>query len=118
MGIFEWGEKRFARGIAKAMIRSYKLLKRDDSSLDEVHLIRRVLSTRPGVPSKELLHHMNDSDFWIKIAGGSFAEIIYLLVRMEYIEYMRGTTDAENEATNVIFKKVITEEIEKLKLNL
>ena len=28
MGLFEWGEKRFARGIAKAMIRSYKLYKK------------------------------------------------------------------------------------------
>jgi len=118
MGIFEWGEKRFARGIAKAMIRSYILFKKDDPSLDEVQLTRCALSTRPGVPAKELLHDMGSNDFWITIAGSRFTGVIYLLVRMEYIEYMNGTVDAENEATNMIFKKIITEEIEKAKPNL
>lgn len=43
MNLFEWGEKRFARGIAKAMIRSYKLHKRSDSGLSEFELIKIAL---------------------------------------------------------------------------
>ena len=55
MGIFEWGEKRFARGISKAMIRSYKILKENNPSIDEFDLIKLVLSTRPGKPAEHLL---------------------------------------------------------------
>jgi len=113
MGIFEWGEKRFARGIAKAMIRSYKLLNNEWPSLSEVNLIKLVLSTRPGRPARQLFYDIDNVNFWSNVAGETFAGIIYLLVCMEYAEYMKGSLDAENRETNQIFKKIIDEEIEK-----
>ncbi|HEY4504165.1 MAG TPA: hypothetical protein VJI73_00140 [Candidatus Paceibacterota bacterium] len=111
MGIFEWGEKRFARGIAKAMLRSYRLYKKDDSSLNELELAKKTLGDRPGEPAKQLLVELEDDDFWKNIAGSSFTEIIYLLVRMEYVEYMNGTMENENAQTNAVFRQVILSEV-------
>ena len=115
MNLFEWGEKRFARGITKAMIRSYKLYKKNDPSLNELGLVRQTLSDRPGEPAHKLLTEIEDDDFWKNVAGGTFFGIIYLLVRLEYVEYMRGTLDNENPKTNDIFKSIILEELEKEK---
>lgn len=118
MGLFEWGEKRFARGITKAMIHSYLLLKANYPNLNERELVREVLSTRPGNPAKEILKDMDDSNFWQGIAGESFIEVIYILVRMEYVEYMKGTLDTESVKTNAVFKEVIQEEMKKVGLSL
>jgi len=114
MGLFEWGEKRFARGITKAMIRSYKLHKQYDSSLSDFELIKRTLADRLGEPAKTLLADMDDDNFWNNVAGKSFIEIIYLLVRMEYVEYMKGTLDSEDPKTNIVFKNTILDEIKHL----
>ena len=54
MGLFEWGERRFARGISRAMIKSYKLLKTNRPDLSEKELIKLTLSTRPGDPAYEI----------------------------------------------------------------
>ena len=116
MGLFEWGEKRFARGIARAMIRSYKLYKENDPNLNELGLIRQTLSDRPGEPAKNLLAEIEDNDFWENVAGGTFFGVIYLLVRLEYVEYMNGTIDNEDIKTNSIFKSIILEELEKEKI--
>lgn len=113
MGLFEWGEKRFARGIARAMIRSYKLYKENDSTLNEIGLIRQTLSDRPGEPAKKLLTDIEDVDFWKNVAGGTFFGVIYLLVRLEYVEYMNGTIDNEDLKTNSVFKSIILKELEK-----
>ncbi|MEK9177683.1 MAG: hypothetical protein AAB777_01020 [Patescibacteria group bacterium] len=110
MGLFELGEKRFARGIAKAMIRSYKLYKGVDPTLSELELIRRTLSDRPGEPAKKLLADIGDDDIW-KSIGGNLTEIIYVLVRMEYLEYMNGILENENQKTNAVFRNTILEEI-------
>jgi len=116
MGLFEWGEKRFARGIAKAMIRSYKLYKQNDPNLNELGLIRQTLSDRPGEPAKKLLEEIEDGDFWKNVVGGTFFGVIYLLVRIEYVERMHGTLDNEDQKTNSIFKNTILEELEKEKI--
>lgn len=113
MGLFEWGEKRFARGVAGAMIHSYKLLKKDDPALSEMDLVKLALSTRPGKPAKELFTEMEDPNFWQRIAGENFARVIWILVRVEYIERMRGTLETESEKTNAVFKSVIAEEMQK-----
>ena len=113
MGLFEWGEKRFARGIAKAMIRSYKLYKKNDPNLNELGLIRQTLSDRPGEPAKKLLTEIEDTNFWKNVAGETFFGVIYLLVRLEYVESMHGTLDNENPKTNSVFKNTILEELEK-----
>ena len=112
MGLFEWGEKRFARGIAKAMIRSYKLYKGADPTLGELELIKQTLSDRPGESAKKLLADIGDDDIWKNI-GGSLTEIIYVLVRMEYIEYMNGNLEKEDQKTNAVFRNTILEEIAK-----
>ena len=44
--------------------------------------------------------------------GGNVLEIIYLLVRLEYVEYMNGSLDAENPKTNIIFKNTISDVLE------
>lgn len=111
MSLFEWGEKRFARGIAKAMIRSYKAYKNHYPNLNDFELIKMTLSDRPGEPAKRLLEDLRDHNFYQKI-GGNLVEIIYLLVRLEYIEYMDGTLDTESSNTNAVFKKIISEVIE------
>ena len=116
MGLFEWGEKRFARGIARAMIRSYILYKENDPNLNELGLIRQTLSDRPGEPAKNLLAEIEDNNFWENIASGTFFGVIYLLVRLEYVEYMNGTLENENSKTNDIFRSIILEELEKRKL--
>lgn len=117
MGLFEWGEKRFARGIAKAMIRSYKLYKKNDPNLNELGLIRQTLSDRPGKPAKELLAEIENGNFWKNVVGGTFFGVIYLLVRLEYVERMHGTLDNEDPKTNDVFKSIILEELEKSALN-
>jgi hypothetical protein len=116
MSLFEWGEKRFARGIARAMIRSYKLYKKNDPSLNELGLIRQTLSDRPGEAAKNLLTEIEGNDFWENVAGGTFFGVIYLLVRLEYVEYMNGAIDNEDIKTNSVFKSIILEELEKEKL--
>jgi hypothetical protein len=116
MGLFEWGEKRFARGIARAMIRGYKLFKADQSNLSEWELIKLTLSTRPGKPAQQILKDMNDSNFWERVVGKNFVEVIYILIRVEYIESMKGTLETESEKTNAVFKKVLKEEIKKVGL--
>ena len=72
MGLFQWGEKRFARGIAKAMIRSFLLYKTNDPNLNELGLVRQALSDRPGNAAKELLKELDDNEFWVNTAGSSF----------------------------------------------
>jgi hypothetical protein len=116
MGLFEWGEKRFARGIAKAMIRSYKAFKKSEPNLSEIELIKLTLSTRPGEPAKQLFNDMDDPSFWRDVAGGSFAGITNLLIRLEYIERMRGTLNSETQATNLVFKNIVIEEMQKAAL--
>lgn len=113
MGLFEWGEKRFARGITRAMVHGYKLLKADNPKLNERDLIKLVLSTRPGVPAKELLKEMEDPNFWTMIARESLAGVIYILIRVEYLERMHGTLDKESEQTNAIFKLTMHDELQK-----
>lgn len=110
MALFEWGEKRFTRGIAKAMIRSYKLYKDAYPTLSELELIKRTLSDRPGEPAQKLLADIGDDDIW-KSIGGNLTEIIYVLVRLEYVEYMNGTLDNEDQKTNIIFRNTILEEM-------
>ncbi|MCX6722033.1 MAG: hypothetical protein NTY04_02500 [Candidatus Staskawiczbacteria bacterium] len=118
MGFFEWGEKRFARGIAKAMLRSYKSFKYAYPNLSEVELIKKTLSTRPGIPAKTLLKDMDDDNFWKNVAGESFVEVINILVKHEYYEYMKFNIDyQEINNTFDIFKSTIIEEANKL-LNL
>ncbi|MFH0791829.1 MAG: hypothetical protein V1905_01285 [bacterium] len=114
MGFFEWGEKRFARGIAKAMLRSYKLFKNAYPDLSENELIKKTLSTRPGIPAKTLFKDMDDDNFWKNVAKGGFVEIVNILVQLEYIEYMRGNFDFGDQKTFNIFRGVIMEEIDKL----
>lgn len=112
MGLFQWGEKRFARGIAKAMIRSYKSFKVACPNLSEVELIKKTLSTRPGLPAETLLKDVDDDNFWKNVAGSSFVEVISLLVRLEYVEYMKGNLNIEDQETKNtfdIFKKIILE---------
>lgn len=116
MGLFEWGEKRFARGIAKAMIRSYKLYKKSEPELNEINLIKKTLSDRPGNPAKKLLTDIDNPGFWENTVGGNFFGVIYLLVRLEYIDYMNGTLDKENDKTNNIFKSSILEEVRRSNL--
>ena len=116
MSFFEWSEKRFARGIARAMIRSYRLYKKNDPNLNELGLIRQALSDRPGEPAKKLLADIEDIDFWENVVGGNFFGIIYLLVRLEYVESMNGTIKNEDIKTNSVFKSIILEELEKEKL--
>ncbi|MFA5652031.1 MAG: hypothetical protein WC933_01585 [Candidatus Paceibacterota bacterium] len=111
MGLFEWGEKRFARGIAKAMIRSYKAYKNHYPNMNDFELLKMALSDRPGEPAKILLKDLQDINFYEEM-GGNLLEIIYLLVRLEYVEYMNGTLDAENPKTNIIFKKTILDILE------
>ncbi len=48
--------------------------------------------------------------------GGNFIEIIYILIRLEYVEYMKGTLDNENQKTNIVFKNIVLEETGKEKL--
>lgn len=115
MNLFEWGEKRFARGIAKAMIRSYKLHKKFDPNLSELGLVKKTLADRPGEPAITLLSDIGDENLY-KSIGGNFFNIIYILVRLEYVERMHGTLENENPETNVVFKNVILEEIGKEKL--
>ncbi len=115
MGLFEWGEKRFARGIAKAMVRSYELYKVNYPNVSELWLIKHTLSDRPGEPAKTLLADLEDEDFFESI-GGDFFNIIYVLVRLEYAEYMAGTLENEDPKTNLIFKNTILEELEKVHL--
>jgi len=90
MNLFEWGEKRFARGIARAMIRSYKLIKSNQPTLSERELIKATLSTRAGEPAQELLNDMNDLNFWEGVVGKSFVEVCFLLIRMEYVVRWSG----------------------------
>ena len=111
MSLFEWGEKRFARGIAKAMIRSYKAYKNHYPNLNDFELLKITLSDRPGEPAKKLLGDLQNYSFYEEM-GGNLLEIIYLLVRLEYVEYMNGTLDAENPKTNTIFKSTISEVLE------
>ncbi len=113
MGLFEWGERRFARGIAQSMIRSYKLLKAGHSDLSERELIKIMLSTRPGSPAQKIFKDIDDTNFWEQVVVESFAEIVYILIRLEYIEYMRGSLETESEETNAVFRKVLDEEIVK-----
>lgn len=113
MGLFKWGEKRFSRGIAKVMIRSYISYKKNNSNLNELGLVRQALSGRPGKPAKKLLTDIEDKDFWENVVGGNLFGVIYLLVRLEYVEYMKGALDSENIKTSNIFKSTILEELEK-----
>lgn len=111
MGLFQWGEKRFARGIAKAMIRGYKAYKNHYPNLNDFELLKMTLSNRPGEPAKKLLEDLQDFNFYEEM-GGNLLEIIYLLVRLEYVEYMNGTIDTENPKTNIIFKNTISDVLE------
>ena len=115
MNIFEWGEKRFVRGIVKAMIRSYKLYKKFYPNLSGYELVKKTLSDRPGEPAKKLLTDIENEDFY-KSMGGNLAEIIYILVSLEYVEYMKGTLENEDPKTNDVFKNIILEELEKEKI--
>jgi ribosomal protein S6 len=48
MSLFIWGEKRFAKGIAKAMKRSYNMYKVSVSGAKEHELVKMTPSDRPG----------------------------------------------------------------------
>ncbi|MEK7625196.1 MAG: hypothetical protein AAB467_02480, partial [Patescibacteria group bacterium] len=104
----EWGEKRFARGITNVMTRSYKAYKNHYPNLNDFELLKMTLADRPGEPAKKLLGDLQDFNFYEEM-GGNLLEIIYLLVRLEYVEYMNGTLDAENIKTNTTFKNTISD---------
>jgi hypothetical protein len=110
MGLFEWGEKRFARGIAKAMIRSYNLHKEFDPNLSELGLVKKTLLDRQGEPAKKLLADLEDENFWKSTVGDLFGAI-YLLVRLEYAEYMKGSLESEDVKTITVFKDTILKEL-------
>ncbi len=116
MGLFEWGEKRFARGISRSMIRTYKLLKVNQPNLNEKELIKVTLSTRFGTPAQEISKNIDDLNFWEGVVGKSFVEVCFLLIRMEYVEYMNGTLDVEDRKTIALFRNVLDEEIRKADL--
>ena len=94
------------------MIRGYKLHKGADPTLGELELIKRTLSNRPGEPAKKLLVDIGDDHIW-KSIGGNLTEIIYVLIRLEYVEYMNGTLDDEDQKTNAVFRNTILEEMAK-----
>jgi hypothetical protein len=108
MSLFTWGEKRFARGVAKAMLRSYHMIKLDDPNASEHELVIRTLEARSGTPAEQLLNDVRNADTFAAL-GGTLPSITYVLVRMEYIDYMRGTIDEENPDTNWIFHEVISD---------
>ncbi len=116
MGLFEWGEKRFARGITKAMTNSYLALKANNLNLSERELIKMVLSTRSGIPANELFQSLGDDHFWNDVANRDFIEVVYLLIRMEYIEYMGDSLEDEDPITNSAFKEVLINEMQKTDL--
>ncbi|MEI6238424.1 MAG: hypothetical protein WCP15_02740 [bacterium] len=93
------------------MIRGYKSYKGTYPTLSELELIKRTLSARPGESAKKLLADIGD-DIW-KSIGGNLTEIIYVLVRMEYVEYMNGNLEKEDQKTNAVFRNTILEEISK-----
>lgn len=109
MNLFKWGERRFARGIARAMIRSYKLHKAADPTLNEFELVKNTLADRPGEPARNLLGDIKDIRIFMELGGNLFG-ITYILVLLEYMEYMKATLDTENEQTNIIFKNTIQDE--------
>ena len=110
------GEKRFARGISRAMIRSYKLYKQSDSSFSEFELVKKTLSDRPGRAAEILQVNIEGSNYWENIVKSSFVEIIFTLVYIEYLENMHGTMDTVNESTQAVFRNTISEEIKNANL--
>jgi hypothetical protein len=95
------------------MIRSYKLFKADQPSLTERELVKLTLSSRPGRPAQEILKDVDDPIFWEGVARGSLVGVVYILIRVEYMEHMRGTLETENRKTNAAFKEVLEEEFQK-----
>lgn len=95
------------------MIKSFKRFKESKPDLNNQELIKLTLSTRPGRPAAELLKDMDNPEFWVEIAKENFARVVFILIRIEYLEYMRGTLDEESTKTVSIFEQVVAEEIKK-----
>jgi hypothetical protein len=112
MGLLEWGGKRFARGIARAMIRSYKAYKEAYPALSEYELVKKTLSARPGKSARTLLSDIENEEAFNKL-GGDLFNITFVLVLMEHIEDGGGNLE-DQEELSPIFKSTILEETEKM----
>lgn len=107
MGFFEWGGKRFARGVSKSMAHSYESFRNRYPNLTEHELVLRTLSTRPGDPAKTLCSDIENEDSFNKL-GGNLSGITYILLQMEYLKDIGGTVE-DLETLNPIFKSVLAE---------
>lgn len=79
--IQSWADKKFARGIAKAMRRTYLMFKDDVPEVSEEDLLKKTLSMRSTKEAKELLV---DNFFWNKKGNINLWAVTLMLTMMEY----------------------------------
>lgn len=79
--IQSWADKKFARGIAKAMRRTYLMSKNDMPEVSEEEILKKVLSMRPTKAAKNLLL---DNYFWDDKSNINLWSITFTLIMHEY----------------------------------
>ncbi len=81
MSLADWGEKRYGKGVAKAMLRSYNIIKNSGEIGSEVTILKKALSKRPSKTAERLL---NDSSFWRDEENHNLTAVTIALVTSEY----------------------------------
>ncbi len=76
-----WADKKFAKGVAKAMKRTYLMFKEDRSELSEEEILKKVLSMRPTKSAKNLLL---DNYFWDDKSNINLWSVTFTLIMHEY----------------------------------
>ena len=79
--IQSWADKSFARGIAKAMKRTYLMCKDDMSEVSEEECLKKVLSARPTKAAKNLL---SNNSFWSDKSNITLWSVTFTLIMHEF----------------------------------
>ncbi len=81
MSLQTWADKRFAKGIAKAMKRTYFVCKESMPNASEEEILRKVVSLRPSQKAKKLLE---DKDFWNEKENLNLWDVTLAIIIKEY----------------------------------
>lgn len=81
MGLQSWADKKFAKGIAKAMRSSYFVCRKNMPGTSEKEILKKTVSMRPSKEAKKLL---DDNSFWDDEKNINLWTVTWALIGSEY----------------------------------
>ena len=118
LGLLIWLVKRngkvdvFAKGVAKAQLRSFYAFQHHDPNLSKRELYVKTISMRPGYRNGEAEGLVKEAEERLK--GGSILklkDVVYQLALKEYINSTSPRISMENGLNILVIKQIIDESV-------